>query len=276
VKKLIKTSSVVLFLIFSAYLVFVHDYDNVPVISVIPVEKFPHDKTAFTQGFEFHKGSFYEGTGLRGQSNLKKIEVFTGKVLKLKKLDSQYFGEGITIFKEKIYQLTWQSGKGFVYDLETFKLIREFNIKGEGWGLTNDGTNLIMSNGSDEILFLDPESFKVVRKLSVKKNGRPEKLLNELELIKGNIWANVWKTDDILIIDAETGEVVRILNLSKLSERTSRDDVANGIAWDEEKDIVYVTGKLWKNVYKLQLNNGKAIKRSIFDRWYNQYKHVFN
>ncbi len=275
-KKLIKTSSVVLFLIFSAYLVFVHDYDNVPVISVIPVEKFPHDKTAFTQGFEFHKGSFYEGTGLRGQSNLKKIEVFTGKVLKLKKLDSQYFGEGITIFKEKIYQLTWQSGKGFVYDLETFKLIREFNIKGEGWGLTNDGTNLIMSNGSDEILFLDPESFKVVRKLSVKKNGRPEKLLNELELIKGNIWANVWKTDDILIIDAETGEVVRILNLSKLSERTSRDDVANGIAWDEEKDIVYVTGKLWKNVYKLQLNNGKAIKRSIFDRWYNQYKHVFN
>ena len=275
-KTLIKTSSVVLFLIFSAYLVFVHDYDNVPVISVIPVENFPHDKTAFTQGFEFHKGSFYEGTGLRGQSNLRKIEVFTGKVLKLKKLDSQYFGEGITIFKEKIYQLTWQSGKSFVYDLETFKLIREFNIKGEGWGLTNDGTNLIMSNGSDEILFLDPESFKVVRKLSVKKNGRPEKLLNELELIKGNIWANVWKTDDILIIDAETGEVVRILNLSKLSERTSRDDVANGIAWDEEKDIVYVTGKLWKNVYKLQLNNGKAIKRSIFDIWYNQYKHVFN
>ena len=261
-------------MIFTAFFLFSVDSDNVPVISVDPIEKYPHDKKAFTQGFEFHKGTFFEGTGLRGASNLREVNIFTGKVLRSRQLPPEFFGEGITIINGKIYQLTWKSGKAFQYDLETFELIREFGINGEGWGLTNDGNNLIMSNGTDKIIFLDPRSFKLVRTLSVTKNGKPQNLLNELEFIKGDIWANVWKTDDILRINSKTGQVKSVLDLSNISERKHVDDVANGIAWDKEKDIVYVTGKLWSNVYKLNLNKGKVINRSLIQTWFNSKKHL--
>ena len=261
-------------MIFTAFFLFSVDSDNVPVISVDPIEKYPHDKKAFTQGFEFHKGTFFEGTGLRGASNLREVNIFTGKVLRSRQLPPEFFGEGITIINGKIYQLTWKSGKAFQYDLETFELIREFGINGEGWGLTNDGNNLIMSNGTDKIVFLDPRSFKLVRTLSVTKNGKPQNLLNELEFIKGDIWANVWKTDDILRINSKTGQVKSVLDLSNISERKHVDDVANGIAWDKEKDIVYVTGKLWSNVYKLNLNKGKVINRSLIQTWFNSKKHL--
>ena len=273
-KNFVIISFLAFLMIFTAFFLFSVDSDNVPVISVDPIEKYPHDKKAFTQGFEFHKGTFFEGTGLRGASNLREVNIITGKVLRSRQLSPEFFGEGITIINGKIYQLTWKSGKAFQYDLETFELIREFGINGEGWGLTNDGNNLIMSNGTDKIVFLDPRSFKLVRTLSVTKNGKPQNLLNELEFIKGDIWANVWKTDDILRINSKTGQVKSVLDLSNISERKHVDDVANGIAWDKEKDIVYVTGKLWSNVYKLNLNKGKVIKRSLIQTWFNSKKHL--
>tara|TARA_X000001036_G_scaffold181779_1_gene171902 strand:+ start:449 stop:1279 length:831 start_codon:yes stop_codon:yes gene_type:complete len=273
-KNFVIISFLAFLMIFTAFFLFSVDSDNVPVISVDPIEKYPHDKKAFTQGFEFHKGTFFEGTGLRGASNLREVNIFTGKVLRSIQLPPEFFGEGITIINGKIYQLTWKSGKAFQYDLENFELIREFGINGEGWGLTNDGNNLIMSNGTDKIVFLDPRSFKLVRTLSVTKNGKPQNLLNELEFIKGDIWANVWKTDDILRINSKTGQVKSVLDLSNISERKHVDDVANGIAWDKEKDIVYVTGKLWSNVYKLNLNKGKVINRSLIQTWFNSKKHL--
>ncbi len=273
-KNFVIISFLAFLMIFTAFFLFSVDSDNVPVISVDPIKKYPHDKKAFTQGFEFHKGTFFEGTGLRGASNLREVDIFTGTVLRSRQLPPEFFGEGITIINGKIYQLTWKSGKAFQYDLETFELIREFGIKGEGWGLTNDGNNLIMSNGTDKIVFLDPRSFKVVRTLSVTKNGKPQNLLNELEFIKGDIWANVWKTDDILRINSKTGQVKSVLDLSNISERKHVDDVANGIAWDKENDIVYVTGKLWSNVYKLNLNKGKVINRSLIQTWVNSKKHL--
>ncbi len=273
-KNFVIISFLAFLMIFTAFFLFSVDSDNVPVISVDPIKKYPHDKKAFTQGFEFHKGTFFEGTGLRGASNLREVDIFTGTVLRSRQLPPEFFGEGITIINGKIYQLTWKSGKAFQYDLETFELIREFGINGEGWGLTNDGNNLIMSNGTDKIVFLDPRSFKVVRTLSVTKNGKPQNLLNELEFIKGDIWANVWKTDDILRINSKTGQVKSVLDLSNISERKHVDDVANGIAWDKENDIVYVTGKLWSNVYKLNLNNGKVINRSLLQTWVNSKKHL--
>ena len=273
-KNFVIISFLAFLMIFTAFFLFSVDSDNVPVISVDPIKKYPHDKKAFTQGFEFHKGTFFEGTGLRGASNLREVDIFTGTVLRSRQLPPEFFGEGISIINGKIYQLTWKSGKAFQYDLETFELIREFGINGEGWGLTNDGNNLIMSNGTDKIVFLDPRSFKDVRTLSATKNGKPQNLLNELEFIKGDIWANVWKTDDILRINSKTGQVKSVLDLSNISERKHVDDVANGIAWDKENDIVYVTGKLWSNVYKLNLNKGKVINRSLFQTWVNSKKHL--
>ena len=220
--------------------------------SALVIEKFPHDKDAFTQGLEYHDGVLYEGTGLWGSSELRKVELETGRVIQTKVLAPKYFGEGITILQDKVFQLTWKSGKGFVYDLATFDLIREFNIPGEGWGLTNNGENLILGNGTDQILFLDIESLQVTRSINVKRKGKPQYFLNELEYVKNEIWANVWKTDQILRINPSTGEVIGVLDLSIISERQSEDDVANGIAWDAQSNRIFVTGKLWKYVYQIK------------------------
>ena len=220
--------------------------------SALVIEKFPHDKDAFTQGLEYHDGVLYEGTGLWGSSELRKVELETGRVIQTKVLAPKYFGEGITILQDKVFQLTWKSGKGFVYDLATLDLIREFNIPGEGWGLTNNGENLILGNGTDQILFLDIESLQVTRSINVKRKGKPQYFLNELEYVKNEIWANVWKTDQILRINPSTGEVIGVLDLSIISERQSEDDVANGIAWDAQSNRIFVTGKFWKYVYQIK------------------------
>ena len=220
--------------------------------SALVIEKFPHDKDAFTQGLEYHDGVLYEGTGLWGSSELRKVELETGRVIQTKVLAPKYFGEGITILQDKVFQLTWKSGKGFVYDLATFDLIREFNIPGEGWGLTNNGENLILGNGTDQILFLDIESLQVTRSINVKRKGKPQYFLNELEYVKNEIWANVWKTDQILRINPSTGEVIGVLDLSIISERQSEDDVANGIAWDAQSNRIFVTGKFWNHIYQIE------------------------
>jgi len=167
-------------------------------------------------------------------------------------LAPKYFGEGITIFQDKVFQLTWKSGKGFIYDLDTFDLIREFSIPGEGWGLTNNGKNLILSNGSDQILFLDIESLQFIKSINVKKEGKPQYFLNELEYVENEIWANVWKTDQILRINPSNGEVIGILDLSIISEKQSEDDVANGIAWDAQSNRIFVTGKFWNYIYQIE------------------------
>ena len=220
--------------------------------SALVIEKFPHDKDAFTQGLEYHDGVLYEGTGLWGSSELRKVELETGRVIQTKVLAPKYFGEGITILQGKVFQLTWKSGKGFVYDLATFDLIREFNIPGEGWGLTNNGKNLILSNGSNQILFLDIESLQVVRIINVKREGKPQYFLNELEYVTNEIWANVWKTDQILRINPSNGEVIGILDLSIISETQSDEDVANGIAWDAQRNRIFVTGKFWNYIYQIE------------------------
>ena len=225
----------------------------VTISDVDVIKKYPHDNTAFTQGLEFHEGRIYESTGRHGFSELRKVDLVTGRVIQRRVLDPQYFGEGITILQNKVFQLTWKSGKGFVYDLNSFALDREFKISGEGWGLSNDGNNLLLSNGSNQILFLDPQTLQVLKRVSVTLNDKPQYLLNELEYIDGEIWANVWKKDKILRIDPLTGIVLGILDVGTISERLSDDDVANGIAWDEEGRKIYITGKFWSYIYEIKM-----------------------
>ena len=225
----------------------------VTISDVDIIKKYPHDNTAFTQGLEFHEGRIYESTGRHGFSELRKVDLVTGRVIQRRVLDPQYFGEGITILQNKVFQLTWKSGKGFVYDLNSFALDREFKISGEGWGLSNDGNNLLLSNGSNQILFLDPQTLQVLKRVSVTLNDKPQYLLNELEYVEGEIWANVWKKDEILRIDPLTGIVLGILDVGTISERLSDDDVANGIAWDEEGRKIYITGKFWSYIYEIKM-----------------------
>ena len=226
---------------------------GVTISDVDVIKKYPHDNTAFTQGLEFHEGRIYESTGRHGFSELRKVDLVTGRVIQRRVLDPQYFGEGITILQNKVFQLTWKSGKGFVYDLNSFALDREFKISGEGWGLSNDGNNLLLSNGSNEILFLDPQTLQVLKRVSVTLNDKPQYLLNELEYVDGEIWANVWKKDEILRIDPLTGIVLGVLDVGTISERLSDDDVANGIAWDEEGRKIYITGKFWSYIYEIKM-----------------------
>ncbi|MDW8106574.1 MAG: glutaminyl-peptide cyclotransferase [Armatimonadota bacterium] len=218
------------------------------------VNTFPHDKRAFTQGLVFHNGYLYEGTGLRGESSLRKVELRTGRVLRLHRLAPEFFGEGITIFNNKIYQLTWQDGICFVYDLETFRQITQFRYYGEGWGLTHDGKHLIMSDGSDTITFRDPETFAEVRKIQVRAQGKPVEFLNELEYIEGEIWANIWYSDMIARIDPQTGVVKAWVDLESLPvpNRTS-EDVLNGIAYDPQNKRIFVTGKRWEKLFEIEL-----------------------
>lgn len=226
------------------------------------VKTLPHDTNAFTQGLVVHNGFFYEGTGgYRGQdtfsSSLRKVEIETGKVLQKFDLAAQYFGEGITIFNNKIYQITWQENTAFTYDLNDFKLLKEFKYQGEGWGLTHDGTHLIMTDKTHIIRFVNPETFETVRSLAVfDEKGKPAMELNELEFIKGEIWANVWGETYILRIDPLTGKITGKIDLEKISaEQTagSMDNVLNGIAYDEANDRIFITGKKWKNVFEIKL-----------------------
>lgn len=220
------------------------------------IAAWPHDRTAFTQGLVFRNGGFLESTGLNGHSTLRDVELKTGRVLKQVTLPSEFFAEGLATLNGHAYQLTWQNRRGFVYDADTFRREREFGYEGEGWGLTTDGRNLILSDGTSQIRFLDPETFRVVRTIEVLAAGKPLERLNELEWVKGEIFANVWQTDRVVRIDATTGKVRGVIDFSGLLAPGDRDrgtDVLNGIAYDPATDRLFVTGKNWPKIFEVRL-----------------------
>ncbi len=221
------------------------------------IENYPHLKTSYTQGLEYYKGYLYEGTGENGHSKLMKVNIKTGEVLKSIDLEDKYFGEGITILNNKIYQLTYHAKKGFVYDLNTFALVDSFTFaSAEGWGLTNDGTYLIMSNGTNVLTWLDPTDFSIVKKLQVANNRGLMSNLNELEYIDGMIYANIYTTNYIVKIDSETGKVLEEINMEGIINLYHRNgdriDHLNGIAYDSENNKMYVTGKLYPRLFEVK------------------------
>lgn len=219
------------------------------------IKKYPHDRSYFTQGFELDNNILYEGTGLNGHSKLMSIDIFgTGRVIKSVSLDNEYFGEGITIFAGKIYQLTWQSRVGFVYDKTTFEKLSQWNYQHEGWGITHNKTHLAVSDGSDKIRFLNPETQEEVSSVRVTMNKRFLPHLNELEWINDLIWANVWGRNIIVMIEPSSGVVVGVLDLTGLHPRQKGDDVLNGIAWNPLKNTVLITGKKWDTIYELDIH----------------------
>lgn len=221
------------------------------------VNTYPHDSDAFTQGLEFVDGQLYESTGLEGKSTVRKVNFQTGKVEQSVALkDPEQFGEGITIVNDEIYQLTWQHKRGYVYDRKTFQVKREFRYGGEGWGLTHDDKRLIMSNGTDELWFREPGTFRHLGDVKVRLDGEPLDRLNELEYIDGEVLANIWETDWIARIDPKTGKVTGKIDLSALWPAERRPDnaaVLNGIAYEREKKRLFVTGKLWPKLYEIRL-----------------------
>ena len=229
---------------------------RIPIYSYAIVHVYPHDPSAFTQGLVFLDGALLESTGLNGQSTLRKVELKTGRVLKEVKVSAQYFAEGLAVLGDRVFQLTWQNHKGFVYDLESFRLEKEFTYDGEGWGLTTDGHWLILSDGTDHIRFLDPATFEVKRTIRVRCQNRPLDRLNELEYIKGEIFANIWGADYVVRIDPATGKVTGVIDFTHLlaaQDRSVDTDVLNGIAYDAAADRLFVTGKRWPKLFEVCL-----------------------
>jgi glutaminyl-peptide cyclotransferase len=228
---------------------------TVPAYGYTVVRSFPHDREAFTQGLIYKNGFFYEGTGLFGRSGIRKVKLESGEVVQAKPLGAQYFGEGITDWNGSLVQITWQSEIGFVYDLNTFEQKRTWSYRGEGWGLTHDGTRIIMSDGSSALRFLDPATLKETGRLTVRDARGPVEELNELEYVKGEIYANVWRTDRIARISPKDGRVTGWIDLSGLLPASERAgvDVLNGIAYDAAADRLFVTGKLWPRVFEIKL-----------------------
>ena len=230
-------------------------------IAHVVVNTYPHDRGAFTQGLVFRDGHLYESTGLNGRSSLRKVELETGKVLQQHDVDPAYFAEGLTDWNNRLIQITWQSQTGFVYDLETFKPQRTFTYAGEGWGLTHDGKRLIMSDGSATLRFLDPKTFSETGRLAVTYQGQPLAQLNELEMVKGELFANVWGTPHVVVIDLASGRVTGQIDFSQLlgvADRTPPVDVLNGIAWDARNERLFVTGKLWPKLFEVRLTRPAA------------------
>lgn len=224
-----------------------------PVDGYSVVRSYPHDPEAFTQGLLYLDGVLYESTGLNGRSSIRRVRLETGEVLQIQRLDSKYFGEGMTVWKDRIVQLTYTTQIGFVYDRESFKQLRSFSYTGEGWGLTHDGKRLIMTDGSSYLRFFDPDTMKETGRVRVTDGGAPVEQLNELEFIKGEVYANVWGSHRIARIDPATGRVNRWIDLTGLLDpRLAKDvDVLNGIAYDAEKDRLFVTGKLWPRLFEI-------------------------
>lgn len=229
----------------------------VPVSDFEVVNTYKHDHKAFTQGLIYKDGFFYESTGHYNESTLRKVELETGKVLQKFELPPDVFGEGMTILNDKIYQISWREGLAWQYNLEDFKLIKEFQYAGEGWGLTTDGTNLIMSDGTHILRIINPENFETIRTIPVfREDGLPLMQINELEYIKGEIWANIWQDSKVVRINPENGKVVGLIDFSRLVNEESREpgnDVLNGIAYDEKNDRIFITGKLWRRVFEIKL-----------------------
>ncbi len=227
-----------------------------PVYTYHVVRTYPHDRDAFTQGLQYLDGFFYEGTGLNGRSSIRKVRIETGEVVQRRDVPNQYFGEGITVFGSELFELTWQSGAALVYDARTFMPTRMLSYAGEGWGLTSDGTNLVMSDGTASLRFLDPKSFAERRRITVIDGRTPIPQLNELEFVNGEIFANVWMTDYVVRIAPATGRVVGWIDLGGLLSPRERAgaDVLNGIAYDRTSDRLFVTGKLWPKVFEIRLD----------------------
>lgn len=254
----------------------------VPVYGYAVVKSYPHDPRAFTEGLFFRDGFLYESTGEMGRSSLRKVDIETGKVVQKFDLPREDFGEGIAAINDQIYQLTWQGGLGRVFDAKDFKLLREIHYDGEGWGMTTDGTNFIMSDGTHILKIIEPESFKVLKKVPViQDNGKPLFLLNELEYIKGEVWANIWHSDDaetgttqgrmpniskpnyIARIDPASGKLLGWIDLGGISPDDQGSDkqeenTLNGIAYDAATDRIFVTGKQWKKLYEIKLTGPKG------------------
>jgi len=243
--------SAVLFLVASA-----HAADGYRV-----VHAFPHDQQAFTQGLVYVDGHLYESTGIEGRSTLRQVELETGRILQFHELPAKYFAEGLTDWKNTLIQLTWQSHVALVYDRATFRLLRTFSYTGEGWGLTHDAKSLIMSDGTSTLRFFDPDTFKEVRRFTVTDHGKPITQLNELEFIRGQIYANVWHTDRIARISPANGRVLGWIDLTGLMPRdqlTSNEAVLNGIAYDAARSRLFVTGKLWPKIFEIEIVPDKA------------------
>ncbi|HEX8198289.1 MAG TPA: glutaminyl-peptide cyclotransferase [Pyrinomonadaceae bacterium] len=237
----------------------------IPTYGYEIVNTYKHDSQAFTQGLVFYNGFLYESTGQHGRSTLRKVRLEDGDVVKKRKLDEDYFAEGLTIFNDKIYQITWQENTCFVYDINSFEPTAELKYNGEGWGLANDGTNLIMSDGSHIIRFVNPANFQNVRTITVTHDGKPQYRLNELEYVKGEIWANIWHSEDpqvlgkpntIARIDPSSGKIVGWIDLNGISPedvQRNEENTLNGIAYDAQTDRLFVTGKQWKKLFEIKI-----------------------
>jgi glutamine cyclotransferase len=228
---------------------------SLPRYTYTIVNTYPHDRDAFTEGLQYLDGFLYESTGLNGRSSIRKVKLETGEVVQRHDLAPQYFGEGIVTWGSELFELTWESGLGFVYDRQTFQQKRTFTYSGEGWALTKDADGLVMSDGTDELRFIDPATFHERRRVKVTAGNVPLKKINELEYVKGEILANVWTTDFVARINPKTGKVAGWIDLTGLlspRERASADTL-NGIAYDEAGDRLFVTGKLWPKLFEIKV-----------------------
>lgn len=231
--------------------------DTTPMYIAEVVHVYPHDTSAFTQGLLFHDGILYESTGLEGHSSLRRVELETGRVLKKIDIAPNYFAEGLALHGDRLYQLTWRSHIGFIYQLDSMRLIDSFTYYNEGWGIASDGTSLIMSDGTNFLRFLDPRTLQVTKTLGVYKGNNPLERLNELEYVNGEIFANIWTTDRIARIDPVSGQVKGWIDLAGLlpaAERMPEMDVLNGIAYDPQGDRLFVTGKKWPKLFEIKLH----------------------
>jgi len=232
------------------------DKVSVPKYGYEIVNTWPHNADAYTQGLVFQGGTLLESTGQEGKSSLRRVETETGKVLKKINVPRPYFAEGITFFKGKIYQLTWQHQLGFIYDAESFEKLGEFSYRGEGWGLTSDRESLIMSDGTNQLRFLNPDNFQVNRTISVMDGNAPVGSLNELEYVQGEIYVNIWHQERVARIEPQTGRVlgwIDLTGLRALSDANDNEAVLNGIAYDENNDRLFVTGKLWPKLFEIRI-----------------------
>ncbi len=223
-------------------------------LKVEVISKRSHDRSAFTQGLEFHDGQLLESTGLTGQSSLRRVDSETGDVLDVISLPADHFGEGLTVVDDRIIQLTWRNGIAHVYDVYTLEKVDEYRYEGEGWGICHDGRQLIMSDGSPNLTFRDPYTFEIIRRQGVIYNGRPLKWVNELEFVDGFVYGNIWRTDEIAKIDPDTGHVHAIVDASGLLTEDERQgvNVLNGIAWNAATETFLITGKMWPAMFEVR------------------------
>jgi glutamine cyclotransferase len=239
---------------------------EVPVYAYEVVNTYPHDASAFTEGLFYLNGFLYESTGLERQSSIRKVKLETGEVVQKIDVPPEYFGEGIVNWKQHLVSLTWKSEVGFVYDLQTFKLQRRFSYSGEGWALTQDGKRLIMSDGTPDLRFLDPQTLKETGRITVTYQGKPLARVNELEWVRGRIYANVWETNMMIMIDPATGEITGVVNLAGLLSASDRlagpDSVLNGIAYDAGNGRLFVTGKNWPKLFEIRVLPAGQLSKS--------------